>query len=302
MDQGAQAPAEPSTSAAAEETPATQPSDASEASATPPETPEVKKHRVKVFDQELDVSEEDLKKDYELRRASHMRMQEASEAKKQYEQLLSKFQKDPWAAFQELQIDPDLAAEQRLLKKLERELMTPEQKALYEKEESLTARERELKEYEDAKKQYQETLAKQEEDALTYKAVKEIDTEIGEVLKATGQKPTPRVVARIAEIMLAHLDTEDGERLGADKAFGMVRDEMSSEMSEYLSALSPEQLVQTLPKSVLDALRKHDLDRVRGTNPIKQRSAGDSHHSNRQASVKKTSTDNYFDRLEKKLK
>jgi len=264
-------------------------------------TPE--KYRVKVYDQEQELTLEELKKDYELRQASHVRMQKAAESEKQYNKLLKDFESDPWKAFEQLKLDPDLMAEQRLLKKLEREMMSPEEKRIFEKEQSLTAREQQLKDYEDAKKEHDENLAKQQQEALTYKAIQEIDSDIGDVLRATGLKPTPRVVSRIAEIMLAHLDSEDGERLGAEKAFGIVRSEMSEEMSEYLAALPPEQLVQTLPKSVLDAIRKYDLDKVRGTNPLKK--AQSSNRTSTAPSAKdsrRMSTDDLFANLEKKLK
>lgn len=304
MEVSASAPAE-SASAPAEGTPnESQPSENQESSpegSPPPDQP--KKHRVKVDGQELEVPEEELLKDYELRRASYMRMQQATERSKQadqvekhYKELLTQFKSDPWKLFEALQIDPDLEAEQRLLKKLEREMMSPEQKALYEKEQHLSAREREIKEFEELKKQHEESLAKQEQEELTYKAVQEIDTEIGEVLKATGKAPTPRTVARVAEIMLAHLDNEDGERLGADKALGIFENEMKGEIESYLSSLTPEQLVQALPKSVLDAIRKTELEKVRGTNPLKH-SGHSGNPSTAPAKVKRMSTDSFFDNL-----
>lgn len=260
------------------------------------------KHKVKVYDKEYEVTEDDLKKDWELRQASHVRMQKAAETQNQFEKRMEGYKKDPWALFNELGLDPDQVAEERLLKKLELQMMTPEQKKLYEREQLLTNRERQIAALEEEKKKYAEDLAKQEQEQLTYKAIQEIDQEIGDVLKASGLTPTPRVISRIAEIMLSHLDSSDGERLSADKAYGLARNEMMTEMAEYLGALPPDQLAQVIPKKVLDSLRKSDLDKVRGTDPIKRGSSQNKFPSNQQARGKKTvNTDSFFKRLENKL-
>lgn len=311
MDVSASAPAD--SASAAEGTPDESSHDqesSSEESEGQPSAPTPRKHRVKVDGQELEVPEEELLKDYELRRASYMRMQQATEkaktaeqTEKQYKELLTQFKQDPWKLFDALQIDADTEAEKRLLKKLEREMMTPEQKALYEKEQHLSAREREIKEFEELKKQHEEALAKQEQEALTYKAVQEIDNDIGAVLEATGKKPTRRVVSRIAEIMLSHLDSdEDGEHLGAEKALGIFEEEMKGEIEAYLSSIPPEQLPQVLPKFVLDALRKLELDKVRGTNPLKHSGHAERSSTAPATNKKAMSTDSFFENLEKRIR
>lgn len=277
------------------ETASAAPTEASQATAMPETAPEAKKYRVKVEGQELEVPEDELIRDYELRRASHMRMQKATEMEKALREEMASSLSDPLKLFQKKGVDPVKWAEDLLLQKLERESWSPEKRELHDAQEQL----RQLKEREKAQ---EEALAKQQQEALTYKAIQEIDGEIGEVLKATGLKPTPRVVARIAEIMLAHLDSADGERLSADKAYGLVKNEMTTEIGEYLGSLPPDQLMQSLPKSVLDAIRKHELDKVRST-PLRHASKSEGPSTARAPRSKKaTSTDDFFARLEKKLK
>jgi hypothetical protein len=283
----------------------------SEESASP-ETqapPPRKRYRVKVDGQEEEVDEDELVKSYSHHKASSIKMQQAQELRKHaervqadYTNFLNTIQKDPWKIFDALKMDPTEAAEKLLLDKLRIQQMTPEQRALYEKEQSLTAKERELEEYKRKQAEEAENLAKQQQEELTYKAVKELDGEIGDVLKATGLKPTRRTVSRIAEIMLAHLDSGDGERLGADKAFGIFKGEMQTEISEYLAGLTPEQLLQTLPKPVLDAIRKADLDRVRATDPLKHGTRGQASSTHTARNAKRMSTDSLFANLEKRLK
>jgi hypothetical protein len=301
------APAPESASAPTEGTP-NESAEGAEHHETPAQQEARRKYRLKVEGQEIEVDEDELKKGYSHSRAASMRMQEATELKKQaaaerqqYNELLTQFEQDPWKLFELLKKDPDTAAEERLLRKLEYESMTPQQRALYEKERSLTAKERDLKEFEELKRKHEEALAEQEQEALTYKAVQQIDNEIGAAFDATGTKPTPRTVARVAEIMLAHLDSEDGERLDAGKALGIFQNEMKGEIGTYLSSLNAEQLIQALPKESLDAIRKHFLNEARGTDPLRH-GAPASKSSTRPTKNARMSTDSFFDNLQKKLK
>jgi hypothetical protein len=270
----------------------------------PAPAPEPRKFKVKINSQEREISEADLTRDYELRQASHERMQRAAETEKQYNARMKKLDEDPWSYFKEKGIDPDKAAEDRLLKKLEFEMLSPEQKAIHKERQALAAEKAEVEQAKAAKAQWEADLAKKGQDELTLKAVQSIDQEIGQVLQATGLKPTRRVVARIAEVMLSHLDaSEDGERLDAQGAFGRVQEEMAQEMGDYLQSLPIEKAVETLPKPFLDALRKFFLKQVQEQDPV-MRNRDVRTPQNAGSGVRKrlTSTDSFFNRLEKKLK
>jgi hypothetical protein len=285
--------------------PAAPAGDAGGAAAPAAETPPAeRKFKVKVNSQEREISEADLTRDYELRQASHERMQRAAESEKQYQARMKKLDEDPWFYWKEKGIDPDKAAEERLLKKLEFEMLSPEQKALHKERQALAAEKAEVAQAKAAKAAWEAELAKKGQDELTSKAVQSIDQEIGQVLQATGLKPTRRVVARIAEVMLSHLDaSEDGERLDAKGAFGRVQEEMSQEMGDYLQSLPIEKAVETLPKPFLDALRKFFLKQVQEQDPVmRNRDVRTPQTAGSGVRKRLTSTDSFFDRLEKKLK
>lgn len=274
------------------------------------------KHRVKIDGEEMDVDYDDLVRDYQLRRVADKRLKEAAEfakrAREEFEQV-EKFRKDPWAALKEAGQDPYVLAENLLLQKMEWEGLSPaEQRAQMAElkaqhlEERISAEEKRLSEAKAA-----------EEEA---KALREIDDEIGEALKTSGKKPTPRVVARITETLIAHHERQlealrqhygdeipdeaysKVQRLPATEAVKRVHQEYIGDVAEYLSGMTAAELKQVLPKTVLDALRQAEVDAVLAQDPVGSRKprAEVTPPQNRRQS-KRMSTDDFFAKLENKV-
>lgn len=318
--QGAPAGASPSVSAAVPDGTAIENSEnaGDEQGAGKPAPPSFKgtKHRVKIDGTEAEVDYDELVRDYQLRKVSDKRLKETAElakrVKAEFEQIEA-FRKDPWSALKSAGQDPYALAEQLLLQKMEWEgLSEAEQRAQIAELRAKSLEERIGAE----EKRAQEARAAQAE----AQALREIDDEIGEALKSSGKKPTPRMIARITETLIAHherqleaLRQEFGEeipddaysrvqRLPAAEAVKRVHREYLGDVAEFLSGMSPEELRQALPKSILDALRQSEVDAVLAQDPVgsrKPRAEATPRQDRRQG--QRMSTDDYFAKLEQRL-
>ncbi len=196
--------------------------------------------------------------DEKFREASVLR-READERQKE----IAAFEKDPWGYLKGKGRDPYELAESLLLEKIKYEQMSDEQReALAAKMEAEELR---------AWKDEHEGKEKAKQDAeLSEQAVLSIDRDIGETLKSLGRKPTPRLVARIAETMLAHMTKSEGE-VSAKNVIGSVQKEYQADIHEYLSNMTPDQLREVLPKGLLDGLRKADVEKALSQDPTRSR-------------------------------
>jgi hypothetical protein len=274
------------------------------------------KHRVKVDGTEAEVEYDELVRDYQLRKVSDKRLKEAAElakrVKAEFDQVES-FRKDPWAALKQAGQDPYALAEQLLLQKMEWEgLSEAERRAQLAElkaqslEERIGAEEKRAKEARSAQAEAQ--------------ALREIDDEIGDALKSSGKKPTPRMIARITETLIAHHERQlEGlrqqfgdeipeeaysrvQRLPASEAVKRVHREYLGDVAEFLSGMSAAELKQALPREILDALRQAEVDAVLSQDPVGSRKARTepAPRSSQRAS-KRMSTDDYFAKLEEKI-
>lgn len=274
------------------------------------------KHRVKVDGAEAEVEYDELVRDYQLRKVSDKRLKEAAElakrVKAEFDQVES-FRKDPWSALKNAGQDPYALAEQLLLQKMEWEgLSEAEQRAQLAEirakslEERIGAEEKRAKEARAAQAEAQ--------------ALREIDDEIGDALKSSGKRPTPRMIARITETLIAHherqlegLRQQFGEeipeeaysrvqRLPAAEAVKRVHREYLGDVAEFLSGMSAAELKQAIPKEILDSLRQAEVDAVLAQDPTGSRKprTEPAPRQDRRSS-KRMSTDDFFSKLEDKI-
>lgn len=288
---------------------------AADVSASAPETENVphetpaftpKKYKLKIDDREEEIeykSEADLLADIQKGRASDKKFREAAELRKTAEEVLGQFSElkgrgikgDLDWVIEEFGVGTALGWAQSLLKDKEKfDNLSPEEKAYLREKHAREEAEARLSDIEK-----RELEGKQRE--LSDKAFKEIDTDIAEALKSTGRKPTPRIVARMAEVMLAHLEAKGGN-LPAAKAFDHVKSEMRSELSEYFSEMTPKEALEFLPKHLVDGIRKAQVDEVLSQNPMGSRNVSklSERSAPKSGKFKRDSVDNWFSNLEKK--
>lgn len=230
-----------------------------------------RKFKPKVDGKEVEVDEATLLKDYELRQASHKRMEEASRLRKEAETeraqlkaLLAQAKEDPRVLFQALGLEARPWAERLLTEQLELDLLSPEEKEL-----------RELRAFKAAQEAERVKKAKEDEEAqksaLAEQAGLEIESEVVDALKNSGLKPTPRTVARVAEMILASLEGE-GPRMKATDALERLQREYRSDVADHLESMDPETLAVEYP-SLYQKILEHSAKR-KPTVPTFERGTG----------------------------
>lgn len=229
--------------------------------AAKPELPYDPKARVKVKvdGEEIEVTLDQAVREYRRRQAADKRFQEASAARKAAEELTGRFKADPWEAMRQLGIDPDKAATERILAKIEEEKLASENPSELE-------RRRAVKQVEE-ERAAKETLQKQIEEAKLGKARDEIrakiDKQFTAALKDAKLPPTPYTVARMADVVAKNLrEDPHWDATPAELAL-LVKEDLQEEFAHVIRDLSPEQIEALLGEKTVKALRQHDLERVK---------------------------------------
>lgn len=257
-----------------------------------PAEPVKKTYKVKVDGQELEVGEDEVVKNYQLRKASDERFRKAAELEKAARAREEKLKQDPWSVLKELGLDPDEAAEQRLLKKLEWEMMSPEQRRLRELEAERNKLDSELKSERERK------LNEQKEQFRT-QAAQEIDDEIFAAIQEAGvSKVTPRLIARVAEELLVAYEGQK-QKIPAKEALLRAKKNIHGDVKSLLAELPLETLVKDfLPPEFLKSLREFDLAQFKAQKtPPAQSKPSAVQKTETTTAKKKQSIDDFFDKL-----
>lgn len=229
------------------------------------QTPEQKalaKFKVKVDGQEVEVDENELKRSYAHAKAAAKRMEEAAELRKSYQrqiQIAEGFEKwidnvknNPEALFglaEQLGLDVDDIAMRRAAERLKYEYMDEDQRRAYDNE-------RELRRYKDMEQRQAELQRQQAEQAYIAKARETVESEFVDFFTEQGVRPTPTMLARIAELKLGAAAA--GRSLSMADAFKRVQAEHQKARLEMLANLSDED-IKALPKESLQKLRQTDM-------------------------------------------
>lgn len=203
-------------------------------------------------DRQVPLSE--LRGNYELRRTSHQRMEEAAKLRKQAEaqqaQLaeIAKALRDPSTApyvLRELGYTPQQL--QAVQDAIAQELALPEDQIRMRE---LEKREAQIRAREEA---YNKRLREAQLQQRTQQAHAQLSKEIDAALTERGLAGHQPTITRMAQIMERALDAN--YRISAAEAADMVIEEMRLAASQSLSGLSPDQLKQVLGEEALEALR-----------------------------------------------
>lgn len=261
----------------------------------------VEKHRLKIDDEEVEYTLDELKRYAQKERASDKRFREAAELKKQGAAEIAEA-RALREAIKSGQFDALLAdtppekikefSENFLLKVIEYEKMSPSEREAFELRQRVAA-------YENDKQKREADAKVGETKALEAKVLAQLDTDLSEAIKATGiTKPTPRLIARIAEQMLANLDTEEAQLPASEAVQFAVRD-IHHDIAEYLSLLPVSEARKLLPKEFLEALRKADVEEHMAQDPLRSSQRAPRTEAPRTpAKGQRMKTDDFFKQLE----
>lgn len=268
------------------------PVDAPAPEAAPPWT--TAKHKIKVDGEEIELGWDDLVKEAQKGRGADKRYREAAQLKQGIAALVDEFKTGKLDKLVELAGADTFrqAAEKYLISYLE-------EQQLPEGERKARALEKQYKDLESRYSREKEQASQAERQRLEQQAIQEIDLEIADAVKATGRKPTPRLIARIAEHMLATLDAKDA-RLSAKDAYSRTVQDFREDIAEYLRDMPAAEARKMLPKEFLDALRKDDVAMIASQAPrVAPKRPGDA--PRRANGKERMASDSYFQKLDKRF-
>ena len=210
---------------------------------------------------ELDLdNDEEITKYLQKAMASDEKFQEASNYKKQAEQLVDMLQKDPLSILRNpaLGLDIRKLAEQVLLQDLEEQQKSPEQKKMEEYEKKLKA-------YEDSEKKKDQELKDRQLQEATQRNHAELEDSMIKALERSDLPPEPFFIRRVADAMAAAIES-GWEDVTVESIMPYVEGKIKGDFGSLIGRhKEPAKLEKLLGKSVLDDYRKANISKVKKT-------------------------------------
>jgi hypothetical protein len=215
--------------------------------------------KIKVDGEEVEVTLDQAVREYRRRAAADKRFQEASEIRKSAEAVMEKLKTNPWEALRQLGIDPDKAAADRIMAKIEEEKLAAENPSELERRRAIEQLEKEQAAKKALEKQIEEAEIKKKREEIRGR----IDKQFTAALKEEKLPATPYTVARMADIVARNLREDPLWDATPAELARLVREDLQSELARVIQGLPPDQVEAFLGVETVKALRKHDLERVK---------------------------------------
>lgn len=233
------------------------------AKATPEKAPEAKPAAPKpqVFEvdgERLTVAE--IKQLREKAKGADQRFREAAENKKQVEQFMEAFQKDPLSVLRDkrVPIDRKSLGERLLLESLEEEMLSPAEREARE----LKAK---LGEYESKEQEAQRLIEEQRSEQRKEIKRQEITQMFSKAMEATPLSKDPETAAMAMRDMAMMLRTaqERGIEVSPEQLAKHAETKYQKAMYALANTLEGEDLIGFLGEDVIKKIRKADLSRLK---------------------------------------
>lgn len=216
----------------------------------------LKKYRVKVDGQDLEVDEKELLRGYSHQKAANKILQEGKAKAKEAESLLSQLKegKGVFDLLKTLGHDPRKMTEEYLSEQLKYEMLDEREKALIEKD-------KKLKEYEERDKKAEEEKRKAIEDAAMKKYSQQYSEEIVSALKESSVPQNKDSVQRIAKYLAQSAKFKI--QMTAQEAVKLVEQDLLDVQSRIYKDMSAEQLLKFLGEDGFQKIRSYDAQKIR---------------------------------------
>lgn len=220
---------------------------------------EIKKWQLKSGGKEREVTDEqELVRLAQLGLGANEKFEQAAKTRKEAEQVLELFQKNPTEALKRLGIDVRKFSEDFLYEELQNEKLTPEQKKMKEMEQEL-----------DKYKKEKEDVERRAQEERFQKLTSEYEASLQDgILKAIDQyklPKNPRTVARIAEYMAKAI--ENGYSVDPLDVAPRVRADLEEEHRSLYSQYAVEDILKLIGEDKAKAIRQYEVDKVRAKAP-----------------------------------
>jgi len=195
-----------------------------------------------------------LKRHLQMSKVSQKRMNEAAMTRKQAESFIEALQNDPMKVLS----NPKLMGEEKfaklaeefLSKKLQDQMMSPEERnhrdreeklKRYEEQEQSSKKDAETKQIEELQNHYQESYTKT----------------ITEALETSSLPKNPFTVKRMAQLLQQNI--KHGLDLEPKYLAQLVKEDYQKELASLIGNSNPEQIIAMFGEDTVNKLRKHDL-------------------------------------------
>jgi len=221
-----------------------------------------KKYKVKLDGEEVEVDEDELIRNYQLRKVSDKRLQEGVKARKQAEAFIQMLKADPKKVLSDprLGIDAKKIAEDIIYEQLQQEMMTPEQKELAEYKAK-------VQKFESEQKRAAEEKARQEAQALRDADTKALIEEMTDALDQSGLPKNDVTLDSIRREMIRAYNA-GFKNVKAHDVMDLVRAEFMRNMQAVTNGTSEEALIKILGEDVANKIRNYDVESYKKKNAI----------------------------------
>lgn len=255
------------------------------------------------FDEELpfEISDdpkaiEYLKRNLQLSKVANKRMSESAMTRKQAEQFIEALQTDPMRILGNAKIMGEekfqKLAEEFLSKKIQQQMLSPQERDQLEKEER-------LRRYEEQERQRNE----QEEQARMQELQKHYQESytktITQALDASNLPKNPFTVKRMAQLLQQNISY--GLEIEPAQLAQLVREDYQKELAAIIGNSSPEQILGMFGDDVTNKLRKHDLEKLKGSLTPNAVRTAPKHENRTEEPPRKRSWSEFNEEIKKKL-
>lgn len=206
-------------------------------------TEAIKKYKVKVDGQELEVDEAELLRGYSHQRAANKLLQEGKAARKQATEFIEmmKNKESLFNVISKLGHDPRKLAEEFLAAQLQDELMDPREKELRDAKNKLKA-------IEDMEKKRLEEVERRRTEELKAKYTKDYETQFVSALQESQLPPTKPMVAEMAKYISR--SAKIGFKMTPSEAAQLVKEDVQRAQLNLIGNADGETLLKLLGDDV----------------------------------------------------
>lgn len=235
----------------------------SKADPTPAQVANLKKYKIKVDgneeEVELDLNDEQtLVRHLQMSKAASKRMNEAAITKKQAEQFINALKTDPVRILTDPRIMGNekfqAIAEEFLAKKLQEQMLSPEERKHIEMEER-------LRKYEESEKKAKEEAEQKQIAQLEAHYAQQYQKTIIEALQSTSLPKNAFTVKRMAELMQKNI--QHGLELEPHHLAQLVKEDYQRELVGLIGGSDADQIIAMFGEDVANKIRKHDLAKLK---------------------------------------
>ncbi len=226
---------------------------------TPAQAANLKKYKIKVDgneeELELDLNDEaTMIRHLQMSKAASKRMNEAAVTRKQTEQFILALQNDPLSVLSDPRIMGSekfqAIAEEFLSKKLQEQMLSPEERKRIEMEDK-------LRKYEESEKKQKTESEQRQMQALEDHYAQQFQQTIISALQTTNLPKNPFTVRRMAELMQKNI--QHGLELEPNHLAQLVKEDYQKELVGLIGSSEAEQIIGLFGEDLTNKIRKHDL-------------------------------------------